>query len=271
MKGFQLAAFAEGDFSDWVRKFECVSKVKKWNEKEKADYLPLFLQGDAFEVHFNLQDEKKESYNEAAKELQQSFCRKRSQVLVEFGELEMKQGKSARMYLLELRKSCKACYPDFGDKEREKLVLDRFMSGIPKKVVPHIVSNKTLTDTDMIADTVDQLLAVSGEESCHVAMQECDRENIKALQEEISRLHARVEQVASVARAGDSRGKSSLNERQDPPKDNAYVNRGRTDIKWRHTQNIQCYRCQQMGHIARFCTFVAGNDNRASERSYRRL
>ena len=54
MNGPTINMFAEGDFSQWRRKFDCLANVKEWSEEKIIANLPLYLDGRAFDRFLEL-------------------------------------------------------------------------------------------------------------------------------------------------------------------------------------------------------------------------
>jgi hypothetical protein len=254
MKGVQLPLFRDGEFGKWRKRFECIADVKQWTDDEKAKRLPTFLEGEAFELHASFAEKTRKSYADAARELQCVFSQRRPQALQEFDNLKMDAGKNARMYLLELRSLCQTCYPEFEEERREKLVHDRFLKGIPQQFRSHLISNPSLDNTTKIADVVDQLIAAQTTVSCQVTVQEKHVNEMKELQAEVQRLRITIGEMnrSRSSRSGASRFEFPRN-----------ANGG--------GRAVQCFKCQRFGHIARFCTAVAGNASGMSSRSDGRL
>ena len=255
MKGYRIPAFQDGDFNGWQQKYECVAKVKKWSPEEKALHLPLHLEGEAFALYSSLSEKRRESFDDVCVELKRVFGQKRTQILIEFENLKMDMSKSARTYLVELQKLCKECYPNFNERERDQLVHDRLLKGMPQQYLNHIICNPSLNDSEAIAEVLDKIISANSTNSCQVAAHEKSTNDIKALQEEIRRLQLTVEKMNQPGNyQGSERPSRSLRNTDDGDR-----------------RDVQCYRCQRFGHTARFCTSRMGNFNGASSRGNGRL
>jgi hypothetical protein len=228
MKGLQIPNFVDGDFAEWRKKFDCVALAKEWKETDKERYLPLFLEGNAFNLHNSL-IEAKHPYAKVIQQLETTFCHGRAELLRNFQESKLSPGNSAQLYLLGLREMCKKCYPDFQAKERETLIYDKFVNSIPQQFVSHIISNPSLNDSDSIADVVDKLIAASdSNSSCHVVHHDKDQDKLKSMQEALVQLQKKVDLM-------------SLN------------NEKRVYSSARTNSAIRCFQCGGLGHIARWC------------------
>lgn len=239
----QIPSFAEGDFAIWQKKFECLAVAKDWNEEDKSKYLPLFLEGEAFQCHDSLPGDVKKSYQSAVNELQKVFGSKREQTLAVFQQLKLEVGKSPRLHLLNLRSVCAKCYPSIDVAGRETLVFDQLKKSIPPQFMTHILSNPALDDADKVVEVLDKLMNVGGVAECHTVPKTPEGDD--ALQNELRQIK---EQVALLA----ARGTQARGNR------------------------IQCYRCGGFGHISRYCQKysqpqAAGKATEASGGSHRRL
>jgi hypothetical protein len=260
MKGIHITTFSDGVFAPWKEKFDCLAAAKEWKDAAKAIYLPLYLEGDAFEVHRNLTEEKRSSYEKASEELLRIFSRGRPEVLKEFEMLKMETGKSAIIFLSKLRSICRECYPNMTESEREVLVRDQFLKGIPQCYLPHIVSNQQLKNCEDIARTVEDLKAIGGTlQVCNsFSTQRKDHEDQKILSVDVlGEVKTLRDEIQDMKVCMMQMGKK--NERESAQTAREMY----TDVK--------CYNCGRFGHIARNCSRVAGNSREASSRGVGRL
>ena len=232
--------FAEGDFSQWRRKFDCLANVKEWSEEKIIANLPLYLDGRAFDRFLELNSQQigdgdNSKLIKIMEGLEKTFAPNRNMKLEEFHNIRLEPGKSAVELLARLRKCVDACYKDFGYPEKEQLICEQLLKSIPSNILPNVLPHTNLKNADAIVEVVDRLNYVVVNPSCSVTHGKSELDVLRAeLTEVKDMLHKMVIDNTSNVR------KSSRNEN-----DNFGSSKQR---------NFMCYRCGKIGHMARNCT-----------------
>jgi hypothetical protein len=263
MKGPHITAFSDGVFAPWKERFDCLAATKEWKDATKAAHLPLYLEGDAFEVHRNLTEEIRNSYEKTTEELLRIFSRGRPEALKEFELLKLEAGKNAVIFLSKVRSRCRECYPNMTDSEREILVRDQFLKGLPQCYLPHIVSNQQLKNCEDIAKVIEDLKAIGGIPQVCNSMSSQRKEQEEYFQSPTGKGNAltEVEKLREEMREMKVCVMQMMKQ-----KEREMAQSTRTMYN-----KVKCYQCGMFGHIARHCNREAENFREAPSRGVGRL
>lgn len=213
-----------GDLLRWLDRFQLICRLRKI--KDRAAYLPLHLDGAAFEVYHQLTDEEKNNYDKIVSTLREAFCLNCYSAYEKLQVRRLQPGEEVDVYLSDLRRLFSlvegASYSEAGLK-------CAFMSGLPKTMK-------------------DQLKSLARVESM----------NLQALTERARALLPQGEDRAfgSDGLLGQEVVSGGAGVFQSKGGSNRMKPQGRAHS---HHSDIKCYRCQGMGHYARECNVTAPN------------
>lgn len=111
------------DFAEWVKKLELVAKLQKIGEL--ANFLPLFLTGNAFAVYDSLSDSTKADYDQLKDSLIRAFSLDAFSAFERFINRRYVSGESVDVYLSDLRRLIGL----IGD--TDEMLKCAFVSGLP--------------------------------------------------------------------------------------------------------------------------------------------
>jgi len=123
-----------GDFSQWVEKLELVASLTDVQKLEK--FLPLFLDGTAFNCYQNLPSEVKDNYSSLKKAFLTKFSLDSSLAYEEVIRRRLLAGESVENYLAEITRLARLADSDVSD----KMIKNMFLAGLPPDVKEKIRS-----------------------------------------------------------------------------------------------------------------------------------
>ena len=124
-----------GDLLRWLDRFQLICRLRKI--KDRAAYLPLHLDGAAFEVYHQMTDEEKNNYDTIVATLREAFCLNCYSAYDKLQVRRLQPGEEVDVYLSDLRRLFSlvegASYSEAGLK-------CAFMSGLPKTMKDQLKS-----------------------------------------------------------------------------------------------------------------------------------
>ena len=66
--------FESGDFSSWLRQFDCCAAANGWSDARKLAILPAFLRGPAASHYYSLDEDHKDSFAHLVEHLCVALC-----------------------------------------------------------------------------------------------------------------------------------------------------------------------------------------------------
>ena len=125
----------KSDLRDWLCHFEIVSRWNEWTEREKGCNLAGSLRGSALQVLGELPVENVEDYQSILQVLKRRFDpnEKENQWRVEFRNRKKGKDESVTEFGFALGRIANRAYPEMSHKDREVLVIDQFVEGLPSR------------------------------------------------------------------------------------------------------------------------------------------
>ncbi|KFD65012.1 hypothetical protein M514_22729 [Trichuris suis] len=126
--------FDEGNFGEWLLRFEICSSANNWNDEVKARRLPTLLEGEAFLAYQRLPDDVRRNYGRLTTELKNSLQPPGSAraAFVQFESMRWRTGESVRAFVHRLTQALDLAVPGLDTRSRDRLLLQRFLSALPE-------------------------------------------------------------------------------------------------------------------------------------------
>ena len=123
------------DLEDWLRHFEIISRWNGWNEEEMGSSLASSLRGSAQQVLRDLPAAEMENYDSIICALKRRFDpEEREESHKDFFKTRnKKKDESISEYGFELSRLAVSAYPRMFQKDREEIVIDQFINGLPSR------------------------------------------------------------------------------------------------------------------------------------------
>ena len=122
-----------GDVSNWIKKVKLVAKLKKVTEL--ASFLPLYLDGDAFEVFDQMNEEDKADAKKIETALLKAFAQSSFNAYKAFRQRSWIVGETVDVYISNLHRLAKLAHI-----ESDALILRAFVVGFPADVCSQLES-----------------------------------------------------------------------------------------------------------------------------------
>ena len=246
----------KSDLNDWLCHFNTVAKSNCWNEFEKGTNLAMSLRGSALQVLRDLSAYEREDYECILRALRRRFDPGEQEPLrrMEFRSRIKKKDETVTEFGFSLSRLAISAYPNMSPEAREILVIDQFIAGLQSRDLKRHVQFKHPSSLHEAISLAREYESFEGRfdgrkpDDNGLPIRGINGEE-KAVEEKLlSAFQKMVEKVETVLeRAG-------LQNRR--PKD-------RFDDKHKKRDGpIQCYNCQEYGHISTQC------DNPAKPRSF---
>ena len=133
----------EGDFSEWVRKFELVCKIQKLENLH--DVIPLFLARDAFNVYESLSESVKNDYSKIKQALIASYSLDCFSAYEEFSRRTLRPQESIDTYLSDLKRLGGL----MDERITENILLLAFVNGLPNEMKNLLKSMPSIMDISL--------------------------------------------------------------------------------------------------------------------------
>ena len=141
-----------GDVATWLKKVKLVAKLKK--VADLATFLPLYLEGSAFEVYDQMAERDKEAATEIEKTLLQAFALSTFEAYEEFRRRSWIPGEAVDVYLADLRRLAR-----LANVEGDELLKCAFVVGFPPDVSAQLRSTEQTKGLDELARLARVLVA----------------------------------------------------------------------------------------------------------------
>lgn len=213
---------ASGDFSRWLQRVEMVARLQ--GVADLACFVPLFLQGEAFDVFDELTAEDKVSYDKMKVRLLKTFCINRFEAFSQLKGRMLQPGESADSLLADLKRLLRLTGLK-GDLPKELLEC-AFIEALPEKVKLQLkaVANVERMSLNQLLSKAKLLLDVQ-------------------LQAPVVMTVVKPEEPEARGRGDRSEGSNQARRKE---RDGKRSSRG-------PPRPIICFRCGQPGHIIRDC------------------
>ena len=121
------------DLEDWLRHFEIISRWNGWNEEEMGSSLASSLRGNAQQVLRDLPAAEMESFDSIVNALKRRFDpEEREESHKDNFRTRIKEKEeSISEYGFSLSRLAVSAYPRMSQKDREEIVIDQFINGLP--------------------------------------------------------------------------------------------------------------------------------------------
>lgn len=212
------------DIATWLKKVKLVAKLKKVEHLEA--FIPLYLDGPAFEVYDQLEDKVKDDGKLIEQALLEAFGMNKFSAYDSFRERNWRPGETVDVFLADLRRLAKLAAIETDD-----LICSAFVCGLPTDVSSQLRAGSRIAGTDL--SMVLQQARVLMDERIQSAM-------------------------VAVEWSGRSR---KVHGEQRRPIRCRICNGDHLARHCKQKKELRCWNCDEVGHIARQCPNIgSGND-----------
>ena len=249
------------DFSAYLNHFNRIATAMEWTDAVKLVQLETVLRGKAqreFEVF--IEENGEITWSEMVMKLKEELVPSKQKSLDEFQQMRLGD-RSPKEYYAALVRQSKIAHGDMNEEARHVIVRAQLLQGVPKQLRVDAGKQKDLSGLDkdsllvLLTRVYDADLRDSSGENTYepmvgrveVGRQKSLAERLSDLEvkqaagtKEMSELKSLVTEVCTELKHSRSRG-------------NQFSNNGRNGSQKQALEQVQCYRCQQMGHFASSC------------------
>ena len=155
----------QGNFDDFIIQFDCLAKLKNWNEREKSAKLVCALEGQASGILGTLPEEMRTNYDALKEALRSRFSPKLDLDIA--GSLHQnrrkRRGESYIAYVQDLRKMVQSAYgPGWSSQQIEVLTREKFFNSIDDFQLKGLIWARkpgSAEEAAILADSLDNLQA----------------------------------------------------------------------------------------------------------------
>lgn len=217
------------EIATWLKKVKLVARIKKITDL--AAFIPLYLEGPAFEVYDQLSDKAKEDGNAIEGTLIQAFGQNKFAAYDVFRQRNWSAGEAVDVYLSDLRRLAKLAEID-----SDELICCAFICGLPSDISSQLRAGSRISASDL-SEIVKRARVLMDEriQGAMVAVGST-KTGYKASKFSTSNMQRRIE---------------------------CYACGGNHHVRYcKQVREITCWRCQRVGHIAKNCpSNYSGNGN----------
>ena len=218
-----------GNVAVWIKKAKLVAKAKKI--KDLADFLPLYLDGQAFCVYDEMSDGDKEDADKIETTLRAAFEMDRYSAWEEFQRRRWSPGESADFFLADLRRLAKLALVD-----DEEAIRGAFVTGLPPDVSQRFRASARST-TCKLSGLCEQ---------ARILLQQRMR-----IEETVAAADTRVSRPPTSATTGAAQRETTTGSRRCFLCGDGHF--ARACPRRADRRGVTCWRCGERGHVVRSC------------------
>ena len=259
--------FTDSNFASWLKHFERCAAANSWNEETRLSMLPAFLQGPAATYFDSLTDDRKATYGDLVASLHECFCPHvhRERYYREFEDATLRPSEDTTLFLWRLKESLRAAEPTLSDSAFDALLRRQFMKAMPSALAMKLLETDPTPSLELMVSFAQQYRALhalptgTSADLATCAVQACPTPQLPArpssaefdallnLHQQQQDRFTKVEAMVSSLSDSHAHPVAAITP-QHRVQNRPQVGKG-------IAAPIECFRCHQLGHIARNCTF----------------
>ena len=249
------SCFSQGNFADWLERFEICAAANAWQEDTMALKLPTLLEGEALVAWLAIPGKTRGDYCATKQALKNALKPTEFSAFAEFQSRKLRPGETVHMYAHHLKRLLDAAMPELDDDSKSKILFQQFVAGVPDECSRMLRANPDIVTLDAAVNRAKLLLTIAVEKpTSSVAAVTTSCPEVHALQNSVKYL---TEQMSALMEKLQDHTIAAV---QAPAPATAPVrcyNCNRTGHLSRNCRQPRrqtvCYNCNQPGHVARNC------------------
>ncbi|CDW60788.1 zf-CCHC domain containing protein [Trichuris trichiura] len=148
--------FENGNFTEWLLKFELCANANGWDDAVKRLKLPTLLEGEAFLVYRSVGPDNSKSYRELVEALKSALrpIGTRRIAYSEFEKMTLRPGESVLAFAHRLSQAAEVALPGLDQNAMDQLLVQRLLSAMPEAYRNHMLLE---SDTWMLQEAIGKL------------------------------------------------------------------------------------------------------------------
>ena len=259
--------FSEGNFGVWLKHFERCATANFWDAETRASMLPAFLQGPAATYFESLTEDQKATYDALVASLNDCFCPdvNRERYYREFEDATLRPSEDPTLFLWRLKESLRNAEPTLSNSAFDALLRRQFMKAMPSSLTVKLLEVDPTPSLELMVSFAQRHRALNALPSGNsIGLSTCAVQSCPSPQQSAKPSSAEFNALLTLHQQQQDRFTkmeamvSSLSENHAQliaavtPQ---HHTKSRAQAGNRLPASIECFRCHQLGHIARNCTF----------------
>eukprot|EP00731_Ephydatia_muelleri_P035391 Em0119g4a len=183
------SCFSQGNFADWLERFEICAAANAWQEDTMALKLPTLLEGEALVAWLAIPGKTRGDYCATKQALKNALKPTEFSAFAEFQSRKLRPGETVHMYAHHLKRLLDAAMPELDDDSKSKILFQQFVAGVPDECSRMLRANPDIITIDAAVNRAKLLLTIAVEKpTSSVAAITTSCPEVRALQNSVKYL-----------------------------------------------------------------------------------